>query len=68
MSDYTPTTEEVRDCYTSQKMFNDAPDAEFDRWLAEVKRQAVVDWQMERLAAYRKAVQEDYTAGENDGL
>ena len=35
MSDYTPTTEEVRDKYAS---WSDAY-PEFDRWLAEVKAQ-----------------------------
>ena len=36
MTDYTPTTEEVRDKYAS---WSDAY-PEFDRWLAEVKAQA----------------------------
>jgi len=39
VSDYTPTTEEVRDRYASQ---TDAY-PEFDRWLAEVKAQAVIE-------------------------
>ena len=36
MSDYTPTTEEVRDSYASWS----AAYPEFDRWLTEVKAQA----------------------------
>ena len=36
MSDYTPTTEELRDAWAS---WSDAYE-EFDRWLAEVKAQA----------------------------
>ena len=36
MSDYTPTTEEVRNSYAS---WSDAY-PEFDRWLAEVKAEA----------------------------
>jgi len=61
VSDYTPTTEEVRDRYASQ---TDAY-PEFDRWLAKVKREAIADWQLERLAATVKATREDYNMGEN---
>lgn len=39
MTDYTPTTEEVRGLYS---MGNPEEIFEFDRWLAEVKAQA---WQ-----------------------
>ncbi len=44
MSDYIPTTEEVRDAYESTWLSDTMTgrDAEFDRWLAEVKAQA---WQ-----------------------
>ena len=52
MSDYTPTTEEVRDVYKSRlikigdnrfELIDEIEaDAEFDRWLAEVKADA---WQ-----------------------
>ncbi len=37
MSDYTPTTEEVRE------LVQGASPEEFDRWLAEVKAEAVID-------------------------
>ena len=37
MSDYTPTTEEVRE------LVQGASAEEFDRWLAEVKAQAVIE-------------------------
>ena len=42
MDDYTPTTEEVRECYRfgmdyERGMADDDARAEFDRWLAEVK-------------------------------
>lgn len=42
MSDYTPTTEEVRNDYVCALSTTDIDDAEagFDRWLAEVKAQA----------------------------
>ena len=35
MSDYTPTTEEIKDALPSGRLY-----AQFDRWLAEVKAQA----------------------------
>ena len=38
MTEYTPTTEEVRNRYLSEVFPED--EAEFDRWLAEVKAQA----------------------------
>ncbi len=38
MSDYTPTTEEVRDRYNT--FDNPKTEAEFDRWLSEVIRKA----------------------------
>ena len=38
MTDYTPTTEEVRNRYLSEVFPED--EAEFDRWLAEVKAEA----------------------------
>jgi methyl coenzyme M reductase subunit C-like uncharacterized protein (methanogenesis marker protein 7) len=75
VSDYTPTTKEVRHVYrgslvqteTNIYTFIDETqaDAEFDRWLAEVKAQAITEWQLERLAAFRKATAEDNSAGEN---
>ena len=42
MSDYIPTTEEVRDAYESTWLSDTMTgrDAEFDRWLDEVKAQA----------------------------
>ena len=44
VSDYTPTTEEVRESYVLMQrcISYPNPEAEFDRWLAEVKAQA---WQ-----------------------
>lgn len=67
MSDYTPTTEEVKDSYVSMQvcLAYPNPDAEFDRWLAKVKREAVAEWQLERLAATIKATREGYNMGEN---
>ena len=50
MTDYTPTTEEVRDGWVEVQNawwpgcpdnWDDLKAAEFDRWLAEVKAQAV---------------------------
>ena len=45
MTDYTPTTEEVRNdymCALSTTEIHDA-EAQFDRWLAEVKAEAVIE-------------------------
>lgn len=45
MSDYTPTTEEVRESYVLMQrcISYPNPEAEFDRWLAEVKAEAVIE-------------------------
>lgn len=50
MSDYTPTTEEVRKAYLSLRGGitwyegkAETIDAQFDRWLADVKAQAIGD-------------------------
>ena len=40
MSDYTPTTEEVRLDYAPAKTFPADAEEQFDRWLAEVKADA----------------------------
>ena len=40
MSDYTPTTEEVRLDYAPAKTFPADAEEQFDRWLAEVKEEA----------------------------
>ena len=40
MSDYTPTTEEVRLDYAPTKTFPADAEEQFDRWLAEVKAKA----------------------------
>ena len=42
MSDYIPTTEEVRLDYAPAKTFPADAEEQFDRWLAEVKAEA---WQ-----------------------
>lgn len=52
MSDYTPTTEDVRISYVCQResiygIHHDG--AEFDRWLTEVKAEA---WEEGRLSQY----------------
>jgi hypothetical protein len=65
VSDYTPTTEEVRNAFSL--MQDDASTQEnyrnFDRWLAEVKAKTVTEWQIERLAAFRKALADDNSEG-----
>ena len=64
MSDYTPTTEEVREAYGEQTNFRrhasqtftqvfEEEDGEFDRWLAEVKAQA---WEEGSQAGYDLAM------------
>lgn len=41
MSDYTPTTEEVRDAFSWRDgVGGQSYEQQFDRWLAEVKEQA----------------------------
>lgn len=40
MTDYTPTTKEVRLDYAPAKTFPADAEEQFDRWLAEVKAQA----------------------------
>ena len=40
MSDYTPTTEQVRKYWLGKWAPSDNLDAQFDRWLAEVERAA----------------------------
>ena len=40
MTDYTPTTEEIRLRYSDSRHWGEELDAQFDRWLAEVKAQA----------------------------
>ncbi len=64
MTDYTPTTEEVRDRYNT--FDNPKTEAEFDRWIAEVKAKAVAEWLAERMAAFEKATLEDYEQGETE--
>ncbi len=39
---------------------------QFDRWLAEVKAQAVAEWLAERMAAFEKADLEAYEQGETE--
>ena len=51
MSDYTPTTEEVRDDYALLADASRPRHMQFDRWLVEVKAQA---WE------------EGYAAGDSD--
>ena len=50
-SDYTPTTEEIRLDYAPAKTFPADAEAQFDRWLAEVKAQA---WEEGRYTQYRE--------------
>ena len=71
MSDYTPTTEEVRDAFAIRKWDNfqrnypnshdkterDAERERFDRWLAQVKAEA---WD----EAYRQGIEDERTAEE----
>lgn len=40
MSDYVPTTEDVREGYVEGTGFGEEVYAQFDRWLAEVERAA----------------------------
>lgn len=62
MSDYTPTTEEIRESYVLMQKCGayPEPEAEFDRWLADVKAQA---WH-EGLEAAELGVANPYRQGE----
>ncbi len=40
--------------------------AHVDRWLAEVKAEAVAEWLAERMAAFEKVTLEDYEQGETE--
>ena len=54
MSDYTPTTEEVRNRYLSEVFPED--EAEFDRWLSQVKAAVwdeAIEAQLETQSAVR---------------
>ncbi len=53
MSDYTPTTEEVKACAESDNPYGELPDGLFDSWLTEHDRQvAVRAWDECRQFAY----------------
>jgi hypothetical protein len=66
MSDYTPTTEEVRN------LVQGASAEEFDRWLDETKKLAIADFFTENGLSYRaralkeKAWREGHEAGIED--
>ena len=62
MSDYTPTTEEVRESYVLMQKCSayPEPEAEFDRWLAEVKRE-VWDDAVNQVIATVRCDSEDVT-------
>jgi hypothetical protein len=40
MSDYTPTTDEVKACAESDNPYGELPEGQFDRWYAEEIRKA----------------------------
>ena len=59
MSDYTPTTEEVRSAYSAGAWFEIQTELEvhetaFDRWLAEVKAKAWAEGAQAGFAAPRR--------------
>ena len=68
MNDYIPTTEEVRDEYSFHcegwcERCNESDgvsylfhEAEFDRWLAKVKAQAISEFVREQNAEHRKTL------------
>jgi hypothetical protein len=53
VSDYTPTTEEIREIYF-ESGYKTTPE-QFDLWLAKVKREAIAEWQLAQLAETIKA-------------
>ena len=63
MTDYTPTTEEVRKGYAGALYLSDVPrdrSEEFDRWLTEVKRE-VWDEAVNQVIATVRCDSEDIT-------
>lgn len=68
MTDYTPTTEVVRDafCESYADHLSGFKREEFDRWLGVVKAQAVAEWLAERMAAFERVTLEDYEQGETE--
>ena len=75
MSDYTPTTEEVRGAYEGQlikvgdnayQLLDEAhAKAEFDRWLTEVKAEAWEEGWVSCFHAYWHKEENPYRQGEN---
>lgn len=69
MSDYTPTTEQVRNqfAYTGRKAEQERLQVGFDRWLATVKAQALTDaadQMRDRFtAAWLRGLAREYTQG-----
>lgn len=59
---YIPTTEVMRKRHGNE----DWKQEQFDRWLAEVKAEAVAEWLAERMAAFEKADLEAYEQGETE--
>lgn len=71
MSDYTPTTEWViagwMKARASDGVTADVAVEEINRWFAEVKAQAVADWQKQHWAEFNKSLALDpYRQGETE--
>lgn len=72
MSDYTPTTEEVRQQWGWNYPDYDNENEAFDRWLDETKKLAIADFFTENGLSYRaralkeKAWREGHEAGIDD--
>ena len=75
MDKYIPTTQEIREAFSKQAIpYAKDPHIPivnewFDRWLAEVKAQAVAEWQKQHWAEFNKSLALDpYRQGYEDIL
>ncbi len=66
MTDYTPTTEEVREGYSTATYDDAKSGAEFDLWLAEVKREAKEEaWTEGYIGGFTVAITPDASTLDN---
>lgn len=66
MTEKTPTTQRVKDSYVwfRDEVTADAARAEFDRWLAQVKADAVAEFIVENVKEFRNSASDDRKLGQ----
>ena len=66
MTEKTPTTQRVKDSYVwfRDEVTADAARAEFDRWLAQVKADAVAEFIVENVKEFRNRASDDLKLGQ----